>query len=130
MCELVVHGVGEGGRLVVVYRHARVVREVGLVQHREHVVAADGQEGGADPAHVLQLDAREPGEDLPLARHLLGPLLLGELLAEAVGDGVGGDLVPVGVEGLHQRVVRPLMAATSRQSISRMWRHVCEHHNE
>ena len=39
MGQLVVHGVGEGGRFVLVDRHRRVVREVGLVQHREHWVS-------------------------------------------------------------------------------------------
>jgi hypothetical protein len=37
---LVVQGVWEGGRLVVVDGHAGVVGEVGLVEHGEHVVPA------------------------------------------------------------------------------------------
>ena len=36
--SLIVEGVGEGGRLVVVDGHAGVVGEVRLVQHGEHVV--------------------------------------------------------------------------------------------
>ena len=32
----------------------------------------------------------------------------------AVGDGVGGDLVTVGVEVLHLRVVRPLVGDVER----------------
>lgn len=39
MGQLVVHGVRERGRFVLVDRHRRVVREVGLVQHREHRVS-------------------------------------------------------------------------------------------
>lgn len=39
--ELVVEGVGPAGRAVLVDRHRRVVREVRVPQHFEHVVAAD-----------------------------------------------------------------------------------------
>lgn len=39
--EFVVEGVGPAGRSVLVDRHRRVVREVRLPQHFEHVVAAD-----------------------------------------------------------------------------------------
>ena len=39
MGQLVVHCVGEGGGFVLVDRHRWVVREVGLVQHREHWVS-------------------------------------------------------------------------------------------
>lgn len=42
------------------------------------------QEGGAHAADVLLLDAAVGRQDLTLAGDLLGPLLLGELLAEAV----------------------------------------------
>lgn len=41
--ELVVEGVRPAGRSVLVDRHRRVVREVRLPQHFEHVVAADLQ---------------------------------------------------------------------------------------
>ena len=58
--QLVVHGVGDSGRDVVVDGHAGVVGEVCLVQHGEHVVATDGQEGSSDAAHILQLDPSEP----------------------------------------------------------------------
>merc|ERR1719384_246510 len=51
----------------------------------------------------------KPSQDLSLSGHLLHPLLLGELLAEAVRDGVGGDLVAVRVERLNQGVVSPLV---------------------
>ena len=84
MRQFVVHGVGEGGREVVVDGHARVVGEVGLIQHGEHVVAADGQEGCSDAPHILQLDPSKPSQDLPLASHLLGPLPLGELFTKTV----------------------------------------------
>lgn len=39
--ELVVEGVGPAGRPVLVDRHRRVVREVRVPQHFEHVVTAD-----------------------------------------------------------------------------------------
>ena len=39
MGQLVVHGVRERGRFVLIDRHRRVVREVCLVQHREHRVS-------------------------------------------------------------------------------------------
>ena len=39
MGQLEVHGVGEGGWFVLVDRHRRVVREVGLVQHRKHWIS-------------------------------------------------------------------------------------------
>ena len=41
MGHLVVHGVGEVRRLVLVDGHGRVVGEVSLVHHLEHVVTAD-----------------------------------------------------------------------------------------
>ena len=40
-------------------------------------------------------------KDLPLTGHLLEPLLLGELLPEAVRDGVRRHLVPVRVQRLQ-----------------------------
>jgi hypothetical protein len=39
--HLVVEGEGEGGWAILVDGHGRVVREVGLERHLEHVVAAD-----------------------------------------------------------------------------------------
>ena len=39
--DLVVEGEGEGRRVVLVDGHGRVVGEVGLVHHLEHVVAAN-----------------------------------------------------------------------------------------
>merc|ERR1719384_2890356 len=51
----------------------------------------------------------KPSQDLSLSGHLLHPLLLGELLAEAVRDGVGSNLVAVRVERLDQGVVSPLV---------------------
>ena len=112
--QLVVHRVGEGGRLVVVDGHGGVVGEVCLVQHGEHVVASNGEEGSSDASHILQFDPSKASQDLPLSGHFLHPLLLGELLAEAVRDGVGGDLVAVRVEGLDQGVVRPLVTDVER----------------
>ena len=42
---------------------------------------------------IIDVDAPVRGEDLPLARHLPGPLLHAELLPKAVGDAVASDLV-------------------------------------
>ena len=83
MGELVVHCVGEGGWFVLVDRHRWVVREVRLVQHREHrvswflssltvfysivsdqiedkVVTANGKKGSSDPPNIFQLDPGKP----------------------------------------------------------------------
>lgn len=56
--ELVVEGVGPAGRSVLVDRHRRVVREVRLPQHFEHVVAADLQR--AAPRFFPPSRSREP----------------------------------------------------------------------
>ena len=42
---------------------------------------------------VVNADAPVGRQDLPLAGHLLGPLLHAELLPKAVGDAVASDLV-------------------------------------
>ena len=46
--------------------------------------------------------------------YLVGPLLLVEVGAVAVRDGVRCDLVTVGVEVLHVRVVGPLVGDVER----------------
>lgn len=60
--ELVVEGVRPAGRSVLVDRHRRVVREVRLPQHFEHVVAADLQR--AAPRFFLFLSQKTPSSSL------------------------------------------------------------------
>ena len=89
--------------------HAAVVVEAVAVEHVDHGVAADGEEGRAHALDVARVDAGEADEHLGLADDLVRPLLLVEVGAVAVRDRVGRDLVAVGVQVLHLRVVRPLM---------------------
>ena len=84
MEDLVVERVRPARRTVLVHRHRRVVREVKVVQHLEHLVATDRQERCAHTAHILQLDATVRGQDLALAGNLAGPLLRRERFTEAV----------------------------------------------
>ena len=42
--NLVVESVWEAGRLVLVDGHGAVIGEVGVIHHRVHVVASDGEE--------------------------------------------------------------------------------------
>lgn len=48
-------------------------------------------------------------KNLPLAVHLLQPLVLAELLAETVRNTVRGDLVAAAVQRLYLTVVGPFM---------------------
>ena len=78
-------------------------------QHVEHLVAANSQEGGSHALDVGGVDATEPDQLLGLAHDLVGPGLLVEVGPEAVGDGVGGHLVTVGIEVLDLGIVCPLV---------------------
>lgn len=91
--DLVVQGVRPARGLVLVHGHGRVVGEVGVVQALEHLVAADREEGRAHATHILLLHTTVRGQDLTLSGHLPGPLLLRELLSEAVtvGKEKGGN---------------------------------------
>lgn len=51
--DLVVECVRPAGRPVLVDGHRRVVGEVGVVEHLEHLVAANGQERGSHATHIL-----------------------------------------------------------------------------
>lgn len=82
--DLVVERIRPAGRPVLVHRHRRVVREIRVVQHLVHLVAAHRQERSAHTADVVQLNATVCGQNLALPGHLACPLLLRELLAEAV----------------------------------------------
>ncbi len=104
--HVVLQGVGPGGGAG---GHAGVVVEAVAVEHVKHGVTADGQEGGAHALDVLGIDSGVADEHLGLADHLVGPLLLVEVGPVAVGDGVRGNLVAVGVEVLHLGVVGPLV---------------------
>lgn len=81
--ELVVEGVRPAGRSVLVDRHRRVVREVRLPQHFEHVVAAD-------------LQRVAPRFFFPLSLYLESPLKLVSAFdgwtAIAFGKNAIGDL--------------------------------------
>ena len=57
----------------------------------------------------LGVDPGEPDEHLCLSDDLVGPLLLIEVGSVAMTDGMGGDLVAVGVQVLDLGVVRPLV---------------------
>uniref|UniRef100_A0A8D8ACU8 (northern house mosquito) hypothetical protein n=1 Tax=Culex pipiens TaxID=7175 RepID=A0A8D8ACU8_CULPI len=107
--DLVVQRVRPAWRTVLVHRHGRVVREVEVVQHLEHLVASDGQERSAHSTHVVQLDATVRGQDLTLAGNFTGPLFRRESLTEAMRNGVGCHLVSIGVQVLHLAVVGPLV---------------------
>lgn len=87
MSDIVVQGVRVERGVVVEDGHGRVVREVGLVQHLEHVVAAHLQERGPHPANVLQLDASVQVQNLSLAINFLRPVVDGELLSVTVTVG-------------------------------------------
>ena len=104
------HGVLEGvGPAGAGHGHAGVVLEPVPPQHPEHGVSADGQEWGAHALDVLGVDAGVTDQHLGLADDLVGPLLLVELGAMAVGHRVRGDLVAVGVKVLDLGVVCPLV---------------------
>lgn len=87
MSDVVVQGVRVERGVVVEDGHGRVVREVGLVQHLEHVVAAHLEERGPHPANVLQLHPSVQVEDLSLTVDLLGPVVDGEFLSVTVPVG-------------------------------------------
>ena len=76
MGELVVEGVGEGGGTVVIDRHTGVVREVGFVQHREHVVTTDGQEGSSDTSDILHLHSSKTCNKMNLEMYDCKPFTL------------------------------------------------------
>jgi len=107
--QLVVEGVGVAGWSVLVDWHGRVIREILLVQHLEHVVASHRQEGRAHAADVVHAHAAIRRHDLPLPCDLAGPLALRELLPEAVRDGVRSDFMALCIQVLNLRVVRPFV---------------------
>ena len=78
-------------------------------EHVEHLVPSNSQEGSSHTLDIGRVDPSKPDQQLCLAHHLVGPLLLVEVGAEGVGDCVGGNLVAVGVQVLHLGVVRPLV---------------------
>lgn len=82
--DLVVQGVRPAGRSVLVDGHGRVIGKVGVVEHLEHLVATDGEEGSAHSADILQLNTTVGGENFTLSSHFTVPFLLGELFTEAV----------------------------------------------
>ena len=94
MRQLVVKGVGPRRRR---HRHGAVVNESVAVKHPEHGVAADRQEGGSHAFDVLWVDASVSDEHLGHADHLVGPLLLVEVGAVRMSDGVGGHFMAIGV---------------------------------
>ena len=85
------------------------------VEHVEHGVASDGEEGSPHALDVLGIDAGEPDEHLGLSDDLVGPFLLVEICSVGVGDGMGGDLVAVSVQVLHLGVVSPLVGHVERR---------------
>ncbi len=70
-------------------------------EHVEHLVAADGKEGGPHPLDIGGINAAEADQQLSLADHLVGPLFLVKVSPKRVGDRVRGDLVAVCVQVLH-----------------------------
>lgn len=84
MEDLVVQRVRPAGRTILVDGHRRVVREVGVVQHFEHFVTTDRQEGSSHSSDIFEFDSSVSCEDLSLTGYFTGPLLLGELFAETV----------------------------------------------
>ena len=111
MRQLIVKGVGPRRRR---HRHGAVVNESVAVKHPEHGVAADRQEGGSHAFDVLWVDASVSDEHLGHADHLVGPLLLVEVGAVRMSDGVGGHFMAIGVQILHMTVVSPLMGHVKR----------------
>ena len=89
--------------------HAGIVVEAVSVQHVEHSVSADSEEGSPHALDVLGIDTGVSNQHLGFADDFIGPLLLVEVGSVAVRNGVRGDLVTVGVEILNLRVVSPLV---------------------
>ena len=83
-------------------------------EHVEHFVPTNSQEGSSHTLNIGRVDPSKPDQQLCLAHHLVGPLLLVEVGAKGVGDCVGGNLVAVGVQVLHLGVVRPLVGHVER----------------
>lgn len=84
MEQFVVERVWPAGRSVLVHRHGRIVREVRVVQHLEHLVATHRQEGRPHSSYVFQLYPAVSCEDFSLTGDLTVPFLLRKLLPEAM----------------------------------------------
>ena len=81
--------------LVVVDGHAGVVGEVCLLEHGEHVVPANGEEGSAHAPNVVVFHATVGGQDLFLTQHLLQPFCLSKKLKIFING--------LGILGFHGR---------------------------
>ena len=91
------------------HRHGTVIIKAIPIQHPEHGITPDGQKGGPHTLDVLGVDPGVPDQHLGHPDDLVGPLLLVEVGAVAVGHGVGGHFMAIGVEILHMAVICPLV---------------------
>lgn len=82
--DFIVQGIWPAGRTIFVHGHRWVIREIGVVQHFEHFIAANGKEWGTHATNVGQFYTTIGGQDFTLASHFTGPFLLRELFAEAM----------------------------------------------
>lgn len=82
--DLVVESVRPAWWSVLIDRHRRVVREVEVVQHLEHPVAANREERRSHAADVFLLNAAVRRQNLTLACDFTRPFLQRELFTETV----------------------------------------------